>query len=158
MNEWAAHITVYGTAQPQGSKRLIKHQHTGQVLLIDVNQKKLKAWRKEVGKVMMTNKPASPLDCAVSLDVILYIARPQGHFGTGRNAGQLKPSAPTIAKSGFDTDKILRGLYDAGTGIWWSDDRRIAKVSLTRLYDDGRGERVELHVASFLQQRSLFAA
>lgn len=155
--EWAGHIIVYGTAQPQGSKRLIKHRHTGQVLLIDDN-KKLKPWRKAVAKVMMTNRPPSPMDCAVSLDVTLYIARPKGHFGTGRNEGKLKPTAPTIAKSGFDTDKILRGLYDAGKGIWWTDDRRIARVSLTRFYDDGRGERVELHAASFLQQRSLFAA
>ena len=41
--------------------------------------------------------------------------RPKSHFGTGRNAGKLKPSAPKYPAVKPDVDKLSRAVHDALT-------------------------------------------
>ena len=40
-------------------------------------------------------------------------ARPASHYGTGRNAGKLKPSAPPFHTKAPDVDKLARLVLDA---------------------------------------------
>ena len=56
----------------------------------------------------------APIDGPVAVQVIAEFARPAGHYGTGRNRGQLKDSAPAEWFVGFpDADKIARLVGDA---------------------------------------------
>lgn len=58
---------------------------------------------------------------------IFYRSRNQGDYGTGRNAGILKESAPRYPHRSrlADGTKLQRALEDALTKLVWTDDRRI---------------------------------
>jgi Holliday junction resolvase RusA-like endonuclease len=66
-----------------------------------------------------------PLNGPVELQVICYQRRLTGHFGTGRNAQRLKPSAPSFKATSPDLDKICRAVCDALTGVAFVDDGRV---------------------------------
>lgn len=52
---------------------------------------------------------------AVRVNVTAAFARPKGHYGTGRNAGKLKPSAPRwpTTRTSFDRDNLDKLVLDA---------------------------------------------
>ena len=52
---------------------------------------------------------------AVRVDVMAIFARPKGHYGTGRNAGRLRPTAPTwpTTRTSFDRDNLDKLVLDA---------------------------------------------
>lgn len=79
-------------------------------------------WRKEV--IRAATDAAGPdwviLEEATLVDVTFYGPRSSSHYGTGRNAGILKASAPTypIAQGRYgaglqDIDKLARSILDA---------------------------------------------
>ena len=78
------------------------------------NQAKLRPWRYNI--ISMLNRhcpadwdPSAPLTvCAV-----FRFSRPQGHFGTGKNANKLKASAPDWHITKPDLDKLQRSIGDA---------------------------------------------
>lgn len=51
----------------------------------------------------------------IDLMVTWSLERPAGHWGTGRNADRLKPSAPAYPATGLDVDKLARAVLDALT-------------------------------------------
>lgn len=53
----------------------------------------------------------------VRVDVTAIFARPKGHYGTGRNAERLKPSAPPwpTTRTSFDRDNLDKLVLDALT-------------------------------------------
>lgn len=74
------------------------------------------------------------LEEPILLNLIFYRERPQGHFGTGRNAGMLKDSAPDFPEPKPDLGKLERAVEDALTGIIYRDDRYICKKDGVKLY------------------------
>lgn len=75
----------------------------------------LKHWRR---------KPI-PADVPVALQVCFYFKRADYHYGTGANAGKLKPSAPEFMLQKPDVSKTIRCLEDALTGKLYEDDKQI---------------------------------
>lgn len=139
-------ITVFGEAQPQGSKRIIAPKGRRAFLVEDCE--KSRPWRQQVAQEMLRIAPVQPLNCAVIVTLRVYVKRPASHFGTGKNAHTLKPSAPTDPPTGIDLDKIQRAVGDAGTGIWWTDDSRIAGWDVRRVYAQTPGVTVEAEPAA----------
>jgi Holliday junction resolvase RusA-like endonuclease len=124
-------IDTRGTCPPtQGSKRV-----RGRAV-VDAHQKQLELWRwilaKEVRRVHVGPPAAKPM--AVALAVELTFPRPKGHFGTGRRAGRLKPSAPERPIVKPDLLKVVRGVEDALTGIVYADDSQIVAHDLDKTY------------------------
>jgi Holliday junction resolvase RusA-like endonuclease len=86
--------------------------------------------------------PSRGLDDSVAVTIRAYFPRPAGHYGTGRNADELKPSAPRfpITTSQGDTavgdiDKIPRAILDALTqAAVIADDARIVRLAVEELY------------------------
>ena len=97
---------VVGTPAPQGSKR-----HVGGGRLIE-SSAKVKPWREAVAAELAGHAGAFP-DVPVHLDATFVLRRPKGHWGTGRNAGQLRATAPMLPGTKPDLDKLLRALCDA---------------------------------------------
>lgn len=82
------------------------------------------------------------LQGAVKLSITFFIARPKGHYGTGRNADILKNSAPTYPISTPDLSKLTRAVEDALTGLIWKNDSCIVIHSINKVYGGPCGAKI----------------
>lgn len=80
--------------------------------------------------------PKQLLDCPLRVDLHFYLPRPKGHYGTGRNAGVLKASAPTNHTKRPDIDNLRKLVMDAMTGIFWRDDSLVCEGTTKKTYSD----------------------
>lgn len=114
---------VYGHVAPQGSKR-----HVGGGKMIE-SSKHVRPWRADVRQTALDYRipDLGLLDQPLVVDMIFTFLRPAGHYGTGRNAKVLKPSAPPRPAVYPDLSKIVRSTEDAITGVLWKDDSRITE-------------------------------
>lgn len=141
--KWKGIAVLRGPASSQGSKRIGRNQQTGKPILLDDNPS-TREWRDRLTLEMRKTAPRQPLDEPVFVSLTVFVARPDDHYGTGRNAGKLKRSAPDIPKTGLDVDKILRCVDDAGTNAgWWCNDSRVAAGQFARYYAETEGVVVE---------------
>jgi crossover junction endodeoxyribonuclease RusA len=125
------HFFVRGHPKAQGSKR-----HVGRGVLVEMS-KDLLPWRKAIADECAAAANGRKLLGPISVRAVFWFSRPANHFGTGRNAGQLKASAPAWRDANPDTDKLLRALFDGLTasGVIL-DDRFIAHVEADKRYGD----------------------
>lgn len=141
-------FAVYGVAQPRGSKRsLVPTGRGGQpfrkngrivVSTVDSNPKS-KDWMRLVAREAgeaMRDADLQPTRLPVALSVTFYRARPKGHFGSGRNAGRLKPSSPAWPATKPDMSKLLRAVEDALSGVVYHDDAQIVAEQLVKDFDE----------------------
>lgn len=159
-------MTVLGKPAPQGSKtaRVVmkKGPNGPQVVygkggrpivnMTEQNRDRLKPWRACVADTAVAEGwpglGLAALDEAVQVRITFYFLRPASHYGTGRNAGVLKDSAPLYPETtGDDLDKLARAALDALTGIVWKDDKRVVTLPIRRRY--GGQERMEIAVTRY---------
>ncbi len=120
---------VPGIAAPQGSKR-----HVGGGRLIE-SSKKVAPWRKDVGReATIAMRGREVVQGPVKVEFCFYFDRPKFHYGTGRNAGIVKPSAPAEHMTYPDLDKLVRATCDALTGIVWEDDSQVTGIIARKAY------------------------
>lgn len=137
-------VRVYGLPAPQGSKR-----HIGRGILVE-SSKRVRPWRTSVVHACIDLmeeqqlRGVLPIQGPVDVEVEFLFPRPQSHYGTGRNAEKLKPSAPhyTTSTRDGDLDKVLRstidGLAERTGGVMLRDDRLVVSVTATKRYtNDG---------------------
>ena len=74
----------------------------------------------------------------LSVSFSFAMPRPGSHYGTGRNADKLKPSAPAGHTSKPDITKLIRSTEDALKGIAWVDDTQIVSQSAGKMYTNDR--------------------
>lgn len=124
-------VTLAGVPAPQGSKKIGRNRRTGGPVLIDDNQN-LKAWRESAEhQLRKAWAGRAPISSAVWVSLSFYLPRPAGHYGTGRNAGILRPSAPLWPAVKPDNDKLQRAVFDAlqAAGVLQEDSRVVGVVS-----------------------------
>ncbi|KOX10186.1 RusA family crossover junction endodeoxyribonuclease [Nocardiopsis sp. NRRL B-16309] len=128
-------LRVPGLPAPQGSKR-----HVGNGVMIE-SSKHVKPWRSDVRDaatyfLSRTDRTPYPLDGPLSVDMVFSMPRPKGHYGTGRNAGVLKPSAALYPQGMPDLSKLARSTEDALTsaGLWKDDARVVEYGRLAKVY------------------------
>lgn len=139
-------IEVRGNPAPQGSVAAFAIKkggaYTGRVGLRSDNPA-LSAWREavraEAQRAAQDRESYGPGE-AVVVEMRFYLARPAGHYGTGRNAGTLRPSAPKWpmrARSG-DLDKLVRAVLDGlqAGGIVDDDARVIGLGGVWKVWAD----------------------
>jgi len=90
----------------------------------------------------------APLTGALAVAFTFYRQRPRSHYGTGRNAGNVKPSAARRPVFAPDTTKLIRAVEDACTSIVWRDDSQIVSQIGRKFY--GVPERCEIMVVEFV--------
>lgn len=128
-------ITLYaiGDPAPKGSMR-----HVGNGVMVE-SSKRVKPWRRQVAAAArdaMVGRDMLTGPVAVTLDV--HLPRPASHYGTGRNAGRLRLSAPlwpTSRRLG-DADKHARSALDALTGIVYTDDSLVVALHVYKHFAD----------------------
>jgi Holliday junction resolvase RusA-like endonuclease len=121
-------FTVLGEPQPQGSKTIV--QARGRRPRVIEDNPDTVPWRNAVAAaalaaIRQASAGSLVLTGPVELRAVFVFQRPKGHFGTGRNAGTLKPSSPLYVPKRPDLDKLLRAVGDALTGIVFRDDSQI---------------------------------
>lgn len=141
-------INVVGTPAPQGSKRAFQHRSTGKVVTVESGHKKVQSWRHDVqaavdylrtgpDAVYILGLDQLPMAGALKVQITFYLARPGYHYGTGRNAGILKPNAPAYVDKKPDVDKLARSTLDGlkQAGIY-RDDSQVARLLAEKRYAD----------------------
>lgn len=98
-----------------------------------------KSWAKataERAKQAMARRGVelAPPGVAVAVQITFWMPRGKGHYGTGRNAGQVKPSAPHWPLTSADVDKMIRSALDALTGVVYADDRQVVELHARKVY------------------------
>jgi len=78
-----------------------------------------------------------PFTCPLAVTVNAVFTRPKAHYGTGRNAGKLKPSAPKECVNPKDCDNILKFYTDAMNKIIYDDDRQCVSMTATKRWAVG---------------------
>ena len=127
---------VPGKPQSQGSKRWVGR-------MIEAN-KDLAPWRATVTaytlKAIRAHGNERMFIGPVTIRLEFYFARPKAHYGTGKNAGKLKPNAPTWVSTTPDADKLVRaicdGITDAGL---WQDDSLVVEIHAVKMYAEQPG-------------------
>ena len=80
----------------------------------------------------LDHAPAEPFEGPVSVSIEAGFTRPKSHYGTGKNANKLKPSAPEFHTQKCDVDNIAKIKLDALNGVFWTDDRVIDQLIVTK--------------------------
>lgn len=75
-----------------------------------------------------------PATGPIVLHVDFVFTRPKGHFGTGKNAAVVKPSAPKHVTVKPDLTNLIKTTEDALTGIAWRDDSQIVGHETRKLF------------------------
>jgi Holliday junction resolvase RusA-like endonuclease len=145
---------VAGRAQTAGSKSIVPKMKDGVVVsrrVVESGDRNAKAaWRADLRLAAEDAREAArtngdddwPTDRALSLTLVFYRVRPKAHFGTGRNAGVLKTSAPQSPTTRPDLLKVARATEDALTGIVWADDSVIVAEHLYKRWGEREGVQV----------------
>lgn len=128
-------FTVHGRPQQRGSKRatLIPDKKGGfrkrpdgkPIIVARDDNEKSGDWMNSVRAAAAEHRDGELLGGALRLTCWFYFQRPKSHFGSGRNADRLKPSAPAHHVQAPDLSKLIRCLEDALTGVIWVDDRQV---------------------------------
>lgn len=127
-------FAVYGIPRPQGSMALFRAKSGHEVAKYADT---VYEWRGLCTVAARTARPdGPPLEGALRVNIAFDLPRPKSHFGTGRNAGVLKASAPQRPSVAPDLDKMIRAVLDAVTdaGVWWLDDGQVAVLSAAKAY------------------------
>ncbi len=146
-------FTVIGRPQQRGSKTAVPRRGGGFVtvggmpVLKDAN-KHSKAWMDSVKLAAHQAYAGELLAGPIVLSVEFYFRRPQSHYGSGRNYGQVKESAPLWHTQTPDLDKLVRCLGDALTGVIWLDDKQVFETHSKRLWTTTT-ERAEVTICEY---------
>lgn len=146
-------FTVFGKAQPGGSKKSMPIYVNGKPLLkdgrvivntVDANPH-VADWKHTVAYAARQVYRGEVLDGPIRLTVKIFRARPESHYGSGRNADKLKPSAPAYPTSAPDTTKCVRAIEDGLNKVLWTDDARVVDQHASKVFaEKGDPERVEI--------------
>lgn len=132
---------VPGIPKPGGSKTGFYIKKIKRVVITEACKTSMN-WRSAVALFAHENYSGAPLKGPLKLEVIFYMPRPKYHFGTGRNAGNLKPSAPSHHSISPDATKLMRSTEDALKGILWDDDSQVAEQYAKKPYSCRPGAQI----------------
>jgi crossover junction endodeoxyribonuclease RusA len=134
------YIDVRGLPRPQGSMRAFPNGGMSYPPAVwdwrhQVQQVAADAIKSEDGPIL------GPVELRLGFD----LPRLLSHYGTGRNAGALKASAPLYPTVTPDLDKLVRAVCDALTdaGVW-RDDSQVAVLAAAKRYGEHPGVMIHL--------------
>ena len=135
---------VPGLPKPAGSKRPFSTK-SGKLIVVDASGEPGKNWRADCKHTARQVYQGPLLDCALSLDLLFVFPRPKGHYGTGKNAGNVKAVAPRYPIGRPDTTKLIRAVEDSLTSVLYRDDSLIVSQTARKRYGDNPGVHVSLN-------------
>jgi Holliday junction resolvase RusA-like endonuclease len=146
---------VAGTPVPQGSKRAWYNETAHKVMMTEDAGVRHSTWRSEVtgqARQAMANlgRFGDPFREPISCSLTFQFHRPLGHYGTGKNAETVKPSAPPSPVKPPDLDKLTRAIWDSLTSVVWVDDAQVIAATIRKQYvERWQAEGVVILVGTF---------
>ena len=129
---------VPGLPRPKGSTVAFRHSKTGRIVTRASNADRLEPWEAVV-RLAAKGAIREPLTGPVCVEVEFELPRPQGHYRSGKRAGEVRDSAPPLPTTKPDLDKLLRACLDALTGVAWGDDAQVVQAWCRKVYALPRG-------------------
>ena len=125
-------FTILGSPKAQGRPRAARR---GKFVTVYDPPESRKA-KQNVAVVAQQYAPDELLTGPLSVDMRFYFSRPNSHYGTGRNAGKLKDSAPGCHTKKPDIDNLRKLFMDALTGIIFKDDSQVCRGTTSKSYSE----------------------
>ena len=119
-------FTVEGTPIPQGSMK-----HIGQGRMIHSRAVDLATWRALVAQAAKS-AGCTPIDDPIFITMNFRLKRPK----------TVKRAFPTTPP---DLDKLVRGVNDGLTGIAFTDDSQVIRITATKEYAANVGVDIEIN-------------
>jgi Holliday junction resolvase RusA-like endonuclease len=144
-------FTVYGTPQPGGSKRALPFRYPNGAIgarVTDANPEAA-SWKTCVMDAARQAYDGPIIDGPLIVTMVFYFLRPAGHYGQGRNTGQIKASSPVAPHRRPDVLKLARSTEDALTGQVWRDDAQTVELVLVKRY--GEPVRAEICIEEYVE-------
>ncbi len=117
----------------------VVHPSTNRAIVTESAGAPLKSWRANVSAKAAEEFTDGPYSGAVMVSLVFHLRRPKGHYGTGRNALKLKPSAKKRHTQTPDIDKLTRAVLDALTDSAIIDDSQVFDLQVLKKWS-GRDE------------------
>ncbi len=127
-------LVIYGDPKAQSRPRATTRGKFASVY----EDKKDTLAKQSLAVIAQQKAPETLLAGPLRVDLYFYFKRPKAHFGTGRNAGILKTTAPTYYTSKPDRDNLDKLVLDSLTGVFWNDDAQVCRGWIQKEYADGR--------------------
>lgn len=136
-------FTVHGTPQPQGSTRAFIPKGWKRAVVTTDNSK-LKPWRQAVAAEALAAMEGQPLcSGAVIVNCRFLFLKPKS---------VKKSVVDKLTKP--DVDKLVRGIFDALSGICFRDDAQIVRSCASKEFCESN-ERAEIEVFSWTDKNGI---
>ncbi len=134
-------IHLWALGKPAGSGSKTAYRTPKGRMIVTPASKYQKPWQEAVKWSFLESEYAKMKPWIGPLDVKIdfCFVRPNNHFGTGKNAGLLKSSAPSYPAKRPDVDKLARSTLDGLTGLVMIDDSQIVVLTVRKIYSDHSG-------------------
>lgn len=141
---------VPGVPVPKGSAKgfVVKDKKSGKprAIVVQDNKEKQKPWASDISYHASKFHTGPLLAGPVALSLQFVMPRLKGHYGSGKNKDVLKPGAPYWHIVKPDTDKLIRCVKDALTGVVWVDDSQVCRMDfILKVYGDRPGVHIEIN-------------
>lgn len=134
---------VPGAPVPKGSTRAFVVK--GKAITTATNRHKQIPWASAIAySGLQAMEHAKPYKRAVMVSLVFVFQRPKSHYGTGRNADEVKDSAPDRHVYKPDLDKLTRCALDSLTSVVWNDDSQVDSIYATKTYGDAPGVHITI--------------
>lgn len=92
-------------------------------------------WKQNVRDAAKKTGSTIPGNFPLSVFMEFRIARPKGHYGSGKKSTVLKPSAPRWHVSKPDSDNLAKAVMDALNDCgFWTDDSIVSLLQVKKEY------------------------
>ena len=88
--------------------------------------------------------PKNHTRAALSVKYTFFMPRPISHYGSGKNNGTLRKSAPKYHTKKPDLDNLEKFASDCLTGLVWKDDSQIVRSITEKRYS--KDPRTEIRI------------
>lgn len=147
-------FTVFVSGHPKGQPRPRGFKTpSGQVRVYD--PKTAEGWKGQIAMALKPLIPLEPIQDPVRVDITFFMPRPKIHYGTGRNAKKLKPSAPSWFDKKPDRDNLDKVVLDVLTDLQIiNDDALVCDGRIVKKYHFSPGCRITVF---YLENSDIFA-
>ena len=128
-------ISFFVQGDPVGNPRVTPSRIPGHAFVPASHP--IHGWKTRIALTANRERPATPLQGPVRVNLCFFFARPKGHFGTKKGVPYLKDAAPSWHIVKPDRDNLDKAVLDALTRAqFWIDDCQVCWGDIKKVYSN----------------------